>query len=172
MGPALASRAPPSLWVRALQWVQPLQRAQAIAAGPTHCNGSNLCSGSKLFRGRPHKGLTRRVCSRIMLVCLFVQKTLSGPRLFLCCASFVTIAQQQRLLLIAESQASNVAETGPSAVQGFISKYMNAPMQRLVVIDDKPALRPAPQMHDSLLSQQSRKARLQRSCSPIAATHP
>ena len=65
------------------------------------------------------------------------------------------------LLLIVESQASDVAEAHPSAVQDFLSKYMTAPMQRgalkhgnegtgpFVVIDDKPALHPAPQMQDS-----------------------
>jgi glyceraldehyde 3-phosphate dehydrogenase len=68
------------------------------------------------------------------------------------------------LLLIVESQASDVAEADPSAVQGFLSKYMTAPMQHawtsnvkhgsestgaFVVIDDKPALHPAPQMQDS-----------------------
>ena len=56
------------------------------------------------------------------------------------------------LLLTAESQASDVAETDPSAVQGFLSQYMTAPMQRAWtsnVIDDKPALHPAPQMQDS-----------------------
>jgi large subunit ribosomal protein L36 len=34
------------------------------------------------------------------------------------------------LLLIAESQASDVAEADPLAVQGFLSKYMTAPTQR------------------------------------------
>jgi hypothetical protein len=46
------------------------------------------------------------------------------------------------LLLIAESQASDVSETG------FLSKYMTAPTQRVVVIDDKPALHPAPQKQE------------------------
>ena len=55
------------------------------------------------------------------------------------------------LLLIAESQASDVAKTDPSAVQGFLSQYMTAPTQRswTSVIDDKPALHQAPQMQDS-----------------------
>ena len=63
-------------------------------------------------------------------------------------------------LLIVETQASDVAEADPSAVQGFLSKYMTAPTQRawtwnvkhgsegtgaFEVIDDKPALHPAPQ---------------------------
>ena len=52
------------------------------------------------------------------------------------------------LLLIAESQASDVAQADPSAVQGFLSQYMTAPTQRMI-IDDKPALHPAPQMQDS-----------------------
>jgi len=53
------------------------------------------------------------------------------------------------LLLIAESQASDVAEAEPSTVQGFLSNYVTAPMQRtptsikgaankdFVIIDDK-----------------------------------
>jgi len=49
------------------------------------------------------------------------------------------------LLLIAESQASDVAKTDPSAVQGFLSKYMTSPTQRMV-IDDKPALHSEPQI--------------------------
>ena len=54
------------------------------------------------------------------------------------------------LLLIAESQASDVAQADPSAVQGFLSQYMTAPTQRAwTVVDDKPALHPAPQMQDS-----------------------
>jgi len=49
------------------------------------------------------------------------------------------------LLLIAESQASDVAKTDPSAVQGFLSQYMTAPTQRswTSVIDNKPAFTPA-----------------------------
>merc|ERR1719426_201198 len=44
-------------------------------------------------------------------------------------------------LLIAESQASDVSQADPSAVQGFLSQYMTAPTQRswTSVIDDKPA---------------------------------
>ena len=54
------------------------------------------------------------------------------------------------LLLIVGSQASDVAEADPSAVQGFLSQYMTAPTQRAwTVVDDKPALHPAPQMQDS-----------------------
>ena len=87
------------------------------------------------------------------------------------------------LLLTTESQASDVAEADPSAVQGFLSKYMTAPTQRawtsnvkhgngpdalshhsnlaehspaaddgagpFMIVDDKPALHPAPQMQDS-----------------------
>merc|ERR1719327_1225220 len=53
------------------------------------------------------------------------------------------------LLLAAESQASNVAEADPSRVQGFLSKYMMASMQRAassnMIIDDKPVLHPVPQ---------------------------
>merc|ERR1719247_23089 len=45
------------------------------------------------------------------------------------------------VLLIAESQASDVSQADPSAVQGFLSQYMTAPTQRswTSVIDDKPA---------------------------------
>ena len=54
------------------------------------------------------------------------------------------------LLLIVGSQVSDVAEADPSAVQGFLSQYMTAPTQRAwTVVDDKPALHPAPQMQDS-----------------------
>ena len=126
---------------------KPLQRGQVIATGPTFAAGPSYSGAgpTKVLIGEFVPGLCWYVC---------LSKRL-WPKTFSLLCSFVTIAQQQRLLLIAESQASNVAETDPSAVQGFISKYMNAPMQRLVVIDDKSALRPAPQ----------------RSCSPIAATH-
>ena len=48
------------------------------------------------------------------------------------------------LLLVVGSQASDVAD------QGFLSQYMTAPTQRAwTVVDDKPALHPAPQMQDS-----------------------
>jgi hypothetical protein len=56
------------------------------------------------------------------------------------------------LLLIAESQASDVA----GADQGFLSKYVTAPMQRTptsikgkdsVIIDDKPVINQAPQVY-------------------------
>merc|ERR1719271_1573783 len=76
-----------------------------------------------------------------------------------CCRPASTVMAQLAvliagLLFIVESQASDVAEADPSAVQGFLSKYMTAPMQRAwtsnVVIDDKPALHPAPQIQDSL----------------------
>merc|ERR1719426_681810 len=48
-------------------------------------------------------------------------------------------------LLIAESQASDVSQADPSAVQGFLSQYMTAPTQRswTSVIDNKPAFTPA-----------------------------
>merc|ERR1719327_67401 len=53
------------------------------------------------------------------------------------------------LLLVAESQASNVEEADPSRVQGFLSKYMMASTQRAassnMIIDDKPVLHPVPQ---------------------------
>ena len=62
-------------------------------------------------------------------------------------------------LLIVESQASDVAEADPSAVQGFLSKYMMAATQRAptstegasryMIIDDKPVLHQAPQVQDS-----------------------
>ena len=68
------------------------------------------------------------------------------------------------LLLTTESRASDVAEADPSAVKGFLSKYMTAPTQRtwtsnhgpaadestgpFMVIDDTPALHPAPQKQD------------------------
>merc|ERR1719248_475997 len=48
------------------------------------------------------------------------------------------------LLLVVGSQASDVAD------QGFLSQYMTAPTQHAwTVIDDKPALHPAPQIQDS-----------------------
>ena len=53
------------------------------------------------------------------------------------------------LLLIAESQASDVAKTDPSAVQGFLSKYMTAPTQRTWTSNVKHESA-APQMQDSV----------------------
>ena len=54
------------------------------------------------------------------------------------------------LLLTTASQASDVAEADPSAVQGFLSKYMTAAMQHApTIIDDKPGLHQAPQVQDS-----------------------
>ena len=59
------------------------------------------------------------------------------------------------LLLIAESQASDVAKTDPSAVQGFLSQYMTAPTQRswTSVVDDKPAFTSAKDMMDAHLTE-------------------
>ena len=71
------------------------------------------------------------------------------------------------VLLIAESQASDVAEADPSAVQGFLTQYMQASMQHsptafkgdqfassshtfakqnkdYMIIDDKPVFHPEP----------------------------
>ena len=55
------------------------------------------------------------------------------------------------LLLIAESQASDVAK----ADQGFLSQYMTAPTQRswTSVIDNKPAFTPAKEVMDAHLTE-------------------
>ena len=59
------------------------------------------------------------------------------------------------LLLTTESQASDVAEADPSAVQGFLSQYMTAPTQRswTSVIDDKPAFTSAKDMMDAHITE-------------------
>ena len=59
------------------------------------------------------------------------------------------------LLLIAESQASDVAK----ADQGFLSQYMTAPTQRswTSVIDDKPAFTSAKDVMDAHLTEHTMK---------------